>query len=110
MGAPEMKGDTEEHWDPKSDNGSCFPEKHLIVLNPELWKSPVKLIETFLHELFHAINHVEVAKDTKDWWLPHSVIKRVARALAKWLAENNMEIVMRKVVTQKETDDEESGM
>jgi hypothetical protein len=107
IGAPELQGGTIEHWNPKTDDGICFPNtdvaKHVIVLNPELWSQPIRINEVFFHELFHAIDHAELSRKTEEWWLPHSVIKRMGRALAKWMAENNLELVKRKAVVHEES-------
>lgn len=93
---------TDDHWHPEDDFGYCFDNtkiaKHRIVLHPQLWGHPTKMNEIFFHELFHAIDHAESKKNLKGWHLPHSIIFRVSRALSKFMAENNLELVQRKVI------------
>ena len=108
VGAPELRdsGAVRERWEPGKEYGAFFPDKHLIILHPSLLAHPVKLWETFWHEYLHALDHAEASRTkhrkkfstATPWHLNHETIFRISRAMSKFMVENNLEIVQRKVV------------
>lgn len=100
IGAPELRGEKFHDWRPEHEHACTWdgedpkdPVEHVIVIHPELWQHPVLMTDVVIHEWLHVIDHTERCRDTPKWWLPHSVITRIATALAKFLHENNLEIV-----------------
>ena len=109
VGAPKLRGETFHHWRPEQEWACTWdgedpkdPVEHVLCFHPALWKHPVKRTDVQLHEWFHVIDHAERCRDTAGWWLPHSVISRLATAFAKFMAENHLELVQRRPKLPKE--------
>lgn len=106
VGAPEMKKGR-SGWKPELEHGATWdgmskgdPAAHVVVLNPALWSTPILLVDTFIHEVFHVLEHTEHCRGTRGWKkaIPHPIITRLASAFAKFLHENDLEIVKRRRV------------
>jgi len=111
VGAPELRGKRFHDWRPEQEHACTWdgedpkdPVEHVVVIHPELLRHKTLMADCVIHEWFHVIDHTERCRDTPGWYLPHSVITRLATAFAKFLAENNLEIVQHKIVKAEPED------
>jgi len=108
VGAPELRNLKDKKltsWKPEVEHGATWdgtsrsdPVPHTVVLNPSLWSTPILLVDTFIHEVFHVLDHTEGCRGTRGWKkpIPHPIVTRLASAFARFLHENDLEIVKKK--------------
>lgn len=85
---------THEALNAKREWGACIYTERTIYLNPELRRREhrVRLLDTFVHELLHAID--ESAPKKGHWRkLSHGRIDSLGMELGIWLAENETELM-----------------